>query len=80
MEKAWQDMTDAYKQYLLSQEAMTQADENLKVNTDGYTNGLISVSDLLDAQASLQQPLDGLTDAESNCLIAKTTYLQVTGR
>lgn len=80
MEKAWQDLSDSYKQYLLSEESKAQAEENLKVNEDSYKNGLTALSDLLDAQASLQQTCDQLTDAKANYTIRKTTYLQVTGR
>ncbi len=80
IQKAWQDFTDAYKQYQLSLEAKAQADENLKVNQDSYDNGLITVSDLLEAQALLQQTEDQLIDAKSQYLVNKTRYLQVTGR
>jgi outer membrane protein len=80
MEKAWQDLADSYKQYLLSEESKTQAEENMKVNDDSYKNGLINVSDLLEAQALLQQTQDQLTDAKTNYIVKKTNYLQVTGR
>ena len=80
IEKAWQDLTDAYKQYLLSEESKSQAEENYKVNDDSYKNGLINVSDLLEAQTLLQKTQDQLTDAKTNYIIKTTTYLQVTGR
>lgn len=80
IEKSWQDLNDAYKQYLLSEESKVQAEENYKVNDDGYKNGLITISDLLEAQALLQQTLDQLTEAKVNYIVKKTTYLQVTGR
>ena len=80
IEKAWQDLNDAYKQYLLSKESKVQAEENFKVNDDSYKNGLITVSDLLEAQALLQQTQDQLTEAKANYLVKVTTYLKVTGR
>ncbi len=80
MEKAWQDFTDSYKQYLLSEESKAQAEENYKVNDDSYKNGLITVSDLLEAQALLQQAQDQLTDAKSEYFIKRNNYLKVTGR
>lgn len=79
-QKAWQDLTDAYQQVLLSEEAKSQAEENLNVNQDSYDNGLSSVSDLLEAQAILQQTNDQLTDAKSSYRIKQSFYLQVTGR
>ena len=80
IEKSWQDLNDAYKQYLLSKESKTQAEENFKVNEDSYKNGISTVSDLLEAQALLQQTQDQLTEAKANYIVKKTTYLQVTGR
>jgi outer membrane protein TolC len=80
MEKAWQDLTDAYNQYLLNEESKAQAEENYKVNNDSYKNGLINLSDLLEAQALLQKTEDQLTDAKVNYIDKTTTYLQVTGR
>ena len=80
IEKSWQDLNDAYKQYLLSKESKTQAEENFKVNEDSYKNGISTVSDLLEAQVLLQQTQDQLTEAKANYIVKKTTYLQVTGR
>lgn len=80
MEKSWQDLNDAYTQYLLSEESKSQAVENMRVNQDSYDNGLIPVSDLLEAQALMQQTEDQSTEARTNYLIQKKAYLQVTGR
>ena len=80
IEKSWQELTEAYKQYQLAEESEAQAEENHKVNEDSYQNGLITVSDLLEAQALLQQTKDQVTDAKTNYLVKKAAYLQVTGR
>jgi outer membrane protein TolC len=80
MEKAWQDLMDAHQQVLLSQDVKAQAEENLKVNQDGYDNGLIVVSDLLEAQALLQQANDRWTDAMAGYRTKRVYYLQATGR
>lgn len=80
MEKSWQDLSDAYKQYLLGLQSVEQAEENLKVNNDSYKNGLSTISDLLEAQALYQQMQDQMTDAKTNYLIKRTSYLQITGR
>jgi len=80
IEKSWQDLTTAYKQYLLSEESKTQAEENSKVNADSYKNGITKLSDLLEAQALLQQTLDQLTDAKADYMNKRSTYLKVTGR
>ncbi|MEN6561386.1 MAG: TolC family protein [Acidobacteriota bacterium] len=80
MEKAWKDLTDADRELALCRESEAQADENLKVNQDGYDNGLITVSDLLEAQALRQQARDRLTEAMAAYRIKLVQYLQVTGR
>lgn len=80
MEKAWQDLTDADKQLKLCRESEAQAQENLRVNQDSYDNGLINVSDLLEAQALQQQARDRLTDAMAEYRVKLVYYLQVTGR
>ncbi|MGV8058642.1 MAG: TolC family protein [Smithellaceae bacterium] len=80
MQKAWQDLTDAYKQVLLSEEGKTQAQENLKMNQVSYDNGLSNLSDLLEAQAMLQQVNDQLTDAKASYRSQLILYLQITGR
>ncbi|MGV8056714.1 MAG: TolC family protein [Smithellaceae bacterium] len=80
IEKAWQDLTDSYKQVLLNEEAKTQAEENLKMNQVSYDNGLSNLTDLLEAQAMLQQTNDHLTDAKANYRRQLILYLQITSR
>jgi len=80
IQKAWQDFQDAHQQVLLSEDAKAQAEENLKVNQDSFDNGLTDLSDLLEAQAILQQTHDQLADALTSYRIKRSVYLQVTGR
>lgn len=80
MKKAWTNLTEAYKQYLLSMQSVEQAEENLEVNQDSYENGLITVSDLIEAQAIYQEAQDKLIEAMTEYKIQKTKYLQVTAR
>ncbi len=80
IEKAWQDLTVAYQQVQLSDETRIQSDENLKVNDDSYQNGMITLSDLLEAMALSQSAQDQVVDATAQYMIKKRAYLQVTGR
>ncbi len=80
MEKAWQDLTDAYRQVLLCREEKAQTDENLKVSQDSYDSGMIAVTDLLEAQALRQRADDQSTEAMAAYRVKWVTYLQVTGR
>ncbi len=80
MQKAWQDLSDTYDQYLLNLESKAQAEENLRVNEDGYKSGIITLSDLLEAQALLQQTQDQITETNAKYLVTLSAYLKVTGR
>jgi outer membrane protein len=80
IQKAWQDLTDANHQVQLSEESKIQSEENLKVNNDSYRNGLITMSDLLEAMALSQQAQDQLIDARAQYMVKKRSYLQVTGQ
>ncbi|HTX18548.1 MAG TPA: TolC family protein [Bacteroidota bacterium] len=80
MQKAYRDLIDAYQQVHLSEEALSQADENLRVNQDSYNNGMSTVSDLLEAEAMQQQSNDHLIEAKADYRKSLVTYLQVTGR
>ncbi|HEX2982156.1 MAG TPA: TolC family protein [Ignavibacteriales bacterium] len=80
MEKAWQDLTDSYKQYLMTEDALAQAEENLEVNEDSYNNGLIGVSDLLEAQALLLQTHNEVTESKAGYRNKQVSYLRATGR
>ncbi|XVJ66385.1 MAG: TolC family protein [Lacibacter sp.] len=80
MEKAWTDVTEAYQQIMIMEQTTNQADENLKVNRDSYNNGIVTISDLLEALALQTETADKLTEAKTNYKLAITVYLQVTGR
>ena len=80
MEKVWQDLNDEYKQVALSRESKSQAEENLKLNEDSYKNGLSNLTDLLEAQAMLQQADDHLVESLANYKSKYSSYLVVTGR
>lgn len=80
MQKARQDLADAYKQVRLSEDAKRQATENLEINQDSFDNGLSGMTDLLEALALLHQANDQLTDAKAAYQTKRVAYLQMTGR
>ncbi len=80
MEKAWLDLSDAYRQILLSGDACAQAEEQVRVNQGSYDSGVSTLSDLLDAQAEEQRTRDQLTEARVKYRTLLVTYLHVTGR
>jgi outer membrane protein TolC len=73
-------LSEAYKQVQLAKTSIEQAEENLRVNQNNYEAGMVNVSDMLEAQAQLQQSRNSYTDALSQYRVAKVNYLQVTGR
>ncbi|MDD2960560.1 MAG: TolC family protein [Muribaculaceae bacterium] len=80
MQKSWNDLSDAYKQMVLSYKSINQATENLRLNQDYYKAGTISMSDLLDAQSLFQQSRDKYVDSYSQYQIKTLEYLQATGQ
>ena len=80
IQKTWNELNEAYKQIEVAHETMIQAEENLRINSNNYENGIVNISDMLEAQAMLQQAKDELTDVRSGYRIKFVTYLQVTGR
>ena len=63
MQKAWNDVEEAYQQIDLADRSIEQAEENLRIQRLSYQSGTITMSDLLQAQLLYQQALDKRTDA-----------------
>jgi outer membrane protein TolC len=69
-------------QFLVGGAGLTnfRKEENYKVNKGNYKNGISTVSDMLEAQAFLQQAKDQLTDAKANYIVKKAAYLLIKAR
>lgn len=80
IEKAWVDINENYKQIILLEETVKQAEENLKVMQTSYNSGVITLSDLLEAQALFTETNDKLIDTKIQYRTSISTYLQYTGR
>lgn len=80
MRKLWNELEESHKQVKLSEESIATAEENVRLNTDYYKAGTVTLSDLLDAQSLLQQSRDQYTGDYTAYLIKRTEYLQATGR
>lgn len=79
-EKAWTDLNEKWKEIAIMEETAQQADENLKVSQTGYNSGVVTLSDLLEAQALVAETADKLTEAKMQYRLAIKNYLKVTGR
>ncbi len=80
MRKAWNDLSDAYRQVAIAQESIAQSEENLRLNTDYYEAGTATMSDLLDAQSLYQQSRNKYVETFTTYEVKKREYLQATGR
>ncbi len=78
MQMAWNDLSEAYSQVLLSQQTAETATENLNLSTNNYNAGMVSMSDVLEAQALLQQAQSQLADDKVDYMIKLTKYKQLT--
>lgn len=62
MQKAWNDLEEAYQQLSIARRSIEQADENLRINRDTYHAGTSTMSNLLEAQLLFQQACDNKTE------------------
>ncbi len=79
-EQAWNELNEAYMQLQISQLAIKQANDYLRVSSDSYDSGVISLSGLLDAQSTLQQKQNDYLDAYIAYFQKRTAYLQLVGK
>jgi outer membrane protein TolC len=80
IQKTWNELDEAYNQIAVATESIRQTEENLKINRDNYKAGMVNISDMLEAQALMQQSKDNLTDMLTQYRIKMVEYMQVTGR
>ena len=80
MQQARNTLDEAFQQIQLSEISVRQAEENLKVSQDNYKAGMVTTSDMLEAQAMVQSSNDNLTSSRCSYQIAMANYLQVTGK
>lgn len=80
MQKAWNDLEDAYKQILIARSSIEQSTENLRLNEEYYRAGTTTMSDLLDAQSMFRQSHDQYVEAFSQYNLKIVEYRQATGQ
>ena len=80
MQNTWNAVTDAYKQVEIAVESISQATENLRLQSDYYHAGTCTMSDLLEAQSLYQQSRDNYVESYAQYEVKKREYLQATGR
>jgi outer membrane protein TolC len=78
--QACNDLNETWFQIQIAGKSVAQAKENLRMAQDNYHARTVNITDLLDAQAMLQNTEDNLTDARCNYQIKLAKYLQATGQ
>lgn len=73
-------LTDAQTRVRLTESALNQAEENLKVSRDQYEVGMENLTNLLEAQAQWQQAWSDWVDAKASLKLCETEYLKAIGK
>ena len=80
MQKARNDVEEAYQQLAIAQRSIEQAEENLRLNRNFYQAGTSKMSYLLEAQMLYQQACDKRTDAYADYQNRLLEYRHATGQ
>lgn len=76
----WDNLTAAHRKMAIASEAITQSQENLRLNQAYYEAGISTITDLLDAQTLHQQAQDDYIGAYGLFMLSRAQYLSATGR
>lgn len=80
MQQLWNEVEEALFLVQLSEKTITSALENVRLNSDYYKAGTGVLTDLLDAQSTLQQARDQHTEALTTYRMKLSKYKQATGQ
>ena len=75
--QAWNELQEGYQQIALAEETVSNAQQNLTVTLQNYQAGLISISELLEAQVTHRQALDQQCNERIAYQIKLTKYKQL---
>lgn len=79
LEQSWYVFTEAVKKYDLCEKALIQASENLRMSQDSWQEGMIKLSDLLEAQVIWQQAYSELIQSKTDLKMQEINYCRKTG-
>ncbi len=79
VQQAYFRLQEANEQIRLADVTMQQAEENVTIARNSFTEGLISTSELLDAQALWQQAFSDLIDAKINYKLQEVEFKKAIG-
>lgn len=73
-------LSEAYDKIELAERMLDEARENFRMYTSNYSAGVVPLSDLLEAEATVRAAEDRITEYKSEYLLAVARYQQATGR
>ena len=76
--QAWFNLQQSWLRISMAETALSDAEANLKITRDYYEAGLVSLSDLLEAQTMLKHSYDELTDSRVDYQVNLVKYKQLT--
>jgi outer membrane protein TolC len=76
--QAWFNLEQSSLRISMAQNALNDANANLKITQDYYEAGLVSLSDLLEAQTQLKHSRDELSDSRVEYRLNLVKYKQLT--
>lgn len=76
--QAWFNLEQSWLRIKMAQTALCDAEANLKITGDYFEAGLVTVSDLLEAQTLLKKSRDEMTDSRVEYRINLMKYKQLT--
>ena len=77
-EQAWFSLEQSWLHVNMAETSLRDAEANLKITQDYYEAGLVSLSDLLEAQTLFQHSRDELSDSRVEYQINLMKYKQLT--
>lgn len=78
--QAWNELQEGYQQIAIAEETVSNAQQNLTVTLQNYQAGLISVSELLEAQITHRQAVDQQCNERIAYQIKVTKYKQLSAQ
>ncbi|MFZ2490546.1 MAG: efflux RND transporter permease subunit [Thermoanaerobaculia bacterium] len=80
IERSWDDLHAAWRAAEVEEAAVEQAEVNLREEKDRYTSGIVTLSDLLEAEVLLHQAQDARIEARRIYWLKRSAYLRAIGR
>lgn len=80
MKNSWNDIVSARDKISIALESIRQAEENLRLNKAYYEAGIVTLTDLLEAQTLYKSSSDEYVEAYGNFRLKTLQYRQATGQ